>query len=180
MSFLVQRVLPALLVDHHKAVAPVAVRQHQPLGFKRRIERLAVIRMFEAIENGRADRPHVRPEAAAFLHLSLRSAMRAPKVFRLPVIAHLLRKANSFFERCAASSFQPQFVKAGVMRPVGLGIDAEPSGVKVFFAGRLVDVKAPHAGMAGETEALFFALNEPPSIARCLAPLRAKASRVCV
>ena len=109
-ELLIERVMPAGLIDHDKAVAPIAVREHQALTVERRLERLAAVRLLEAIQDGRADFPHVRSEAAAFLELVAVGGARP--VVRLSVVAKLAQ-GKILLDR-PRQLFQVELEQAGI------------------------------------------------------------------
>ena len=152
----IQRMLPACLVDHDEAIAPVAVRQHQALGLDRRLERLAAVRFLPAIQNPRADRFDVRFKTAGFLKFLAVGAARP--VARLALAAQLAQR-QFFFQR-ARKLLEVVFKHAGVDGPFRLKIDAEPGNVQMLFTGLRIDVIAHHARQAGEAKPLFLAVND--------------------
>ena len=149
-QFLIDRVLSARLVDDDEAIAPVAVREHQPAFVERRFERLAAVRAFKAIKDRGADRAAVGAKAAQFLDLLAVAGARP--VFRLTKIADFLKPV--FFFELPAKLLEVVFIHAGVDRPHRLKIDAAPSDMRVLFAARL-DMKADNARLVGEAKALF-------------------------
>ena len=149
-QFFVEGVLSARLVDDDEAIAPVAVREHQPAFVERRFECLAAVRAFEAIEDRGADRAAVGAKAARFFNLLAVGGARP--VFRLAEIADFLKPV--FFFELPAELLEVVFIHAGVDSPHRLKIDAAPSDMQMFFAVRL-DMKADNARLAGEAEALF-------------------------
>jgi FixJ family two-component response regulator len=84
-QLLVERVLAARGIDDNEAIAAIPVRQDEAPALKRRLERLAVVRLLQAVQNGCADVAHVRAKAAAFLDL-VASGRARPVVRRTGLI----------------------------------------------------------------------------------------------
>ena len=128
----VERMMPAGLVNDDKAIAAIAVRKHEAAFVKRGLEPLAPVGMFEAVENGGADFPHIGAEAAGFFFLV--AAGRLGPVFRLARAVQLAQP--KIFLEVPRDLLEVVFKQAGIDRPHFFKIDAAPSDMHVPLAVR--------------------------------------------
>ena len=154
-QLLVERVMPARLVNDDEAIAAVAIGENEAALFERRLESLATVGALEAIENGGADLPHVGAEAAGFFFLG--TTWRLGAVFWFPRAVELSQSKLALeFPR---QLLEVVFIHAGIDHPHVFEVEAAPADMHVPFAVG-VNMERHDARLAGEAEPLFLAVGD--------------------